>query len=40
MHQHTKQKSAIVIGIEENEFFEARYEDEFSELEREFIGKR
>ena len=33
-------RAFIVIGIDEDEFFEARYEDEFSELEQEFIGKR
>ena len=33
-------RAFIVIRIDEDEFFEARYEDEFSELEQEFIGKR
>ena len=33
-------RAFIAIGIDENEFFQARYEDEFSELEQEFIGKR
>ena len=32
-------RTFIVIGIDEDEFFEAKYEDEFSELEQEFIGK-
>ena len=32
-------RAFIVIGIDEDEFFEARYEDEFSELGQEFIGK-
>ena len=30
-------RAFIVIGVDEDEFFEARYVDEFSELEQEFI---